>query len=177
MKVDPPSGEAAAGTETVTATARPEEVPNAEGSLRPLLRQLADDSRDLIRQEVDLARLELQASVRTLATNAVMLVLGMAMLLVGLLVLTAFLVLGLGRLLAGEYWLSSLIVGAILAAIGGGALFAGRKGLKGTELKPTATAATLRENREWVRAEVEQIKREMRPEPEVIRDGGHEGTS
>jgi hypothetical protein len=134
---------------------------NGEGSLGTLVRQLAEDSRILIRQEVALAKTEIQDSVRTIAKGAIAIGLGIGMLLVGLLVLTAFLVLGLGRLLGGEYWLSSLIVGGALALLGAIALLAGKRGLAKGEIKPEHTVETMRENRDWARSEARQIKRDL----------------
>jgi hypothetical protein len=134
---------------------------NGEGSLGTLVRQLAEDSRILIRQEVALAKTEIQDSVRTVAKGAIAIGLGIGMLVVGLLVLTAFLVLGLGRLLGGEYWLSSLIVGSALALLGGIALLAGKRGLAKGEIKPEHTVETMRENRDWARSEARQIKRDL----------------
>jgi uncharacterized membrane protein YqjE len=132
-----------------------------EASLRALLRQLVDDSRGLVRQEIALAKVEVREGVQALAKGAVLIGLGAAILLVGLLVLTAFLVLGLGRLLDGQYWLSSLIVGGLFALLGALTLLAGKKGLARGELKPTVTAETLRENQAWAREEIRQLKRDL----------------
>jgi uncharacterized membrane protein YqjE len=136
-------------------------VRDGEASLGVLFRQLAEDSRTLIRQEVALAKVELKENARSVAKGAVAIGLGVGMLIVGLLVLTAFLVLGLGVLLGGQYWLSSLIVGGLLAVIGAIALLSGRKGLASDELKPEQTVQTIRENRDWARNEADKIKRDL----------------
>jgi hypothetical protein len=134
---------------------------NGQGSLGTLFRQLVEDSRTLIRQEVALAKVELKDNAVSVAKNGVVIALGIGMLLVGLLVLTAFLVLGLGVLLGGQYWLSSLIVGGVLALVGGLAVLVGRRGLATDNLRPDHTVATIRENRDWARDEADQIKRDL----------------
>jgi uncharacterized membrane protein YqjE len=148
--LEPPSGE---------GVSIPPEGP--QPSLGALFRQLAEESRTLVQQEVALAKADLAESVRALAKGAVLIGIGSGMLVVGLLVLVAFLVVGLGRLLGGEYWLSALIVGGGFALIGGITLLIGRRGLSRDKLKPEITARTLRENREWAKDEARQIKRDL----------------
>jgi hypothetical protein len=136
-------------------------VDEAEPSLGALFRQLADESRTLVQQEIALAKADLTDSVRNLAKGAVLIGIGTGMLVVGLLVLVAFLVVGLGRILGGEYWLSTLIVGGAFALIGGTTLLVGKRGLSGDRLKPEITVQTLRDNREWAKEEVRQIKQDF----------------
>ncbi len=149
--------------------ARPEHRP---GSLGALLRQLADDGRILVQQEIALAKAEVRSSVLGIGKGAALIGLGAAILLVGLLVLIAFLVLGLGVLLDERYWLSSLIVGGLLALLGAITVIAGRKGLQKQALTPHRTIETLRDNTDWARAEAEEIKREL-----TRSDEGHDGTN
>jgi uncharacterized membrane protein YqjE len=139
----------------------PDTSPDREPSLGTLFKQLADDSRILIRQEVSLAKAEIGESALTLAKNGLLIGLGTGMLAVGLLVLTAFLVLGLARLLDGNYWLSSLIVGGTLGLIGGITVLAGKRGLQQDEVRPEQTVESVRETRDWAQAEAEQVKRNL----------------
>lgn len=134
----------------------------AEPSLGELFRDLAQDSSTLLRQEVALARAEMRESVQALARDAVKLAVGGGVLLVGLLVLTAFLVALVGDLLGDEYWLGALIVGLLYAVVGGVLLMSGKKGLQHDDLRPDETLATLREDKRWARTEVENLKRDLR---------------
>lgn len=145
------------GTLPVEAPVQPDTTP----SVATLLRQLADDGRTLVRQEITLARLELQSNAVSFAKRIGLVGFGIGMLLVGLLVLTAFLVLALGVLLDGRYWLSSLIVGATLAVAGLVALLVGRSGLARQTMKPEQTVETIRDNREWMKAEARQLKSDL----------------
>lgn len=139
----------------------PDERANGTGSLGGLFRQLAEDGRTLIQQEIALAKAEVRSNVVGAAKSAAIMGIGLGLLLVALLVLIAFLVLGLGVLLDGRYWLSALIVGGVLAILGLIAVFVGRRGMREQELKPQRTIDTLRDNTDWARAEARQIKREL----------------
>lgn len=135
--------------------------PDGTGSLRELLTRLAEDSRALVKQEVTLARLELQENASQLARNAVAIGVGAVLLVAAVFVLTAFAVIGLGRLLGGEYWLSTLIVGALLALIGGVSLLSGIKGLRTGSMKPTVAVASIQESGEWAKSEIEQLRHDL----------------
>jgi uncharacterized membrane protein YqjE len=134
---------------------------NGDASLGALVRQLTDDGRTLIQQEVALAKAELQTNAVSFAKRAALLGIGIAVLIVGLLVLTAFLVLALGELLDDRYWLSSLIVGLAFAVLGAGGLLIGKNGLARQTLKPEKTVVTLKENTDWARAEARQLKHDL----------------
>jgi hypothetical protein len=156
IRIEPIEPDIPAGTVVETVSAG-----DAEPSLGLLFRQLAEESRTLVRQEVALAKSEISESARAVAKGAVLIGAGAGMLVLGLLVLVAFVVVGLGRILGGEYWLSTLIVGGALALLGGGLLLVGRRGLERDTLKPELTAQTIRENREWAKSEVDQIRKDL----------------
>src|SRR5690606_34140876 len=118
-----------------------------EPSLGELFRELAQDSSTLIRQEAALAKNEMRDNVQAMAKDAVKLAIGGSILLVSLLVLTAFLVALLGDLLGDEYWLGALIVGLVYAMIGGVLLMSGKKGMQSDDLRPDQTIATLRQDK------------------------------
>lgn len=130
-------------------------------SLGQLVRKLADDGRALIHQEITLVKTEVRDNVRTIAKDAAMLVVGGAVLAVGLLVLLAFAVIGLGVLLGDNYWLSTLIIGAAFCAVGAILLLSGGKGLKEDDLTPRQTAASLRQDREWAQTELRDVRRDL----------------
>ena len=140
---------------------RPNGAAAGEASLSTLLRQLADDGRTLVQQEIILAKAELGANARSFVKRAAMVLIGLVLIGLGFLVLLAFVVLALGRLLGDEYWLSSLIVGLALAAAGGITAIVGKRGLEETDLKPQQAVATLRESTDWARAEAGQMRREL----------------
>lgn len=152
------NGEEGAGG--ARADARVVEGARAEPSLGELFKELAQESSTLIKQEIGLARAEMRDSVRTLTRGAVLLAAGGGLLLVGLLALTAFLIVALGDALE-NYWLAALIVGVVYALLGGALLMRGKSGLQANELKPEQTIRSLQEDKRWAQSEVQQVKRDL----------------
>ena len=136
-------------------------VADADRSLGPLFSQLAQDSSALIRQEIALAKAEVRHSISQTTSGAVKVGVAAALLSVGGLVLTAFLVLLLGELL-GNYWLSALIVGAVFTVIGAFLALAGIRRLKEVQVAPQETIETQRAYRDWAKAEVQELKRDLK---------------
>lgn len=134
--------------------------PAAEPSLAELVRQLAQDSGALVRQEIALAKAEVGETVSRAVLDAARIAVGGAVALVGALVLVACMVVALGELL-DNYWLSALIVGLGLILVGGIMAVSFIKRLKQIDLKPRETIQTLKEDRAWAEAEVSQVKRDL----------------
>ena len=129
-------------------------------SIGELFRQLAQDRSTLVRQEIELATEEIGESVRRTATGAGWVAAGALTALLGLLVLIAALVVGLGGLL-GSYWLAALIVGLVFVVIGAALALTAAKRLKRLDLKPTATLEALQDDKRWAQAEIRRAKREL----------------
>jgi uncharacterized membrane protein YqjE len=134
--------------------------PVREHSLGDLFRQLAEDSTTLIRQEIALAKSEMRETVRTVSRDIAMIAVGGVIALVGVLTLTAFLVLLLGALMA-NYWLAALIVGVVYLLIGGGLAYSNLNNLRKSELKPEHSIESLKEDKQWVQHEIRDAKREL----------------
>lgn len=122
-----------------------------------LIRDLADDTRTLIQQEIELAKLEAARSVKRVMVDSAWIGAGAAVVAVGFLCLVLAAALGLGALL-GSYWLGTLITGAVLFLVG--ALFAwkGVRDLKKGGLMPTGSVRSLKEDKEWAQREVDDFK-------------------
>ena len=119
-----------------------------------LLGDLGRQVSTLVRKEIDLARVEATSSVARLGRGAAMAGVGGAILYAGFLVLLGAIVLGLIE--AGvDGWLAALIVGAGVVVIGAVVTSMGVKQVQSTDMAPTQTAETVRENVEFVK---EQIK-------------------
>jgi uncharacterized membrane protein YqjE len=134
--------------------------PQTDASLGELFRQLATDSSTLIRQEMALARAEMRENVKSAARGVTAIAIGGVLATVGLLTLTAFLVILLGQALA-NYWLAALLVGAALLVVGGILVYSNLIALSGEELKPEHTIDSLKEDKEWLQQEIRDAKREM----------------
>lgn len=149
-------------TDETRVVNRPAPPPNLdrEPSIGPLLRELAQDSSALIRQEIALAKAEVRQSVSQVTNGAVKLGIAAALLAVAGLVMTAFLVLLLGELL-DSYWISALIVGVVFALTGAVLALSGISRLKEVQMAPEATLQTLKEDGAWAKEEVQELKREL----------------
>jgi uncharacterized membrane protein YqjE len=118
-----------------------------------LLRDLADGSASLVRGEVRLARMELASAASGVARGTAYMAVGGVLAMLGLLCLLTALVLVLGDqwLPRDLYWLAALIV---LVLLGGAAAFFAARGkrlLTPERLVPDQTAATLQEDKEWLK--------------------------
>jgi len=126
--------------------------------LGELFRRLGADASSLVRHEVALAKLELRRNVRALASDAARAAAGGVIAAIGALVLVEALVFGVGDLLGRRYWLSALLVGVLLLAVGGGLLAAALKHAKAHPFAPGDTLATLRETGDWAKEEAADLR-------------------
>lgn len=106
-----------------------------------LMRQFLEDTATLFRQEMALARAEFSAAITRVTAGIGAIATGAFLLLAGFMVLLAAAVLGLAEVL--DPWLAALIVGVVVAAIGGLALLAGLKALSKAAVKPKRTIESL----------------------------------
>ncbi len=127
--------------------------PRDERSLGDLFADLARETSTLVRQEVQLARTELTQSVSEAGRGIASLVAGGAVAYAGFLFLLLAAVLGLWE--AGvEPWLSALIVGLVVVAIGAILVQRARESLKPANLAPRRTVETLKEDQEWAKDQI-----------------------
>lgn len=128
------------------------EVPQVktDRSLGDLFTELTSNTTALVRQEIALAQTEMTQKAGRFAKNTAFLAAGALVAYAGLLFLIAAIVAGLYA--AGLYlWLSSLIVGAVVAAIGGGLVMKGIGAMKAEGLAPRNTIETLKEDAKWMK--------------------------
>ena len=120
--------------------------------LGALLRDLAEGSSSLIRQELRLARLELTETLGAMATGATLIVSGSVFaLLGGLSLLIGLILLGADQWLRDRYWLAALIVLAIAGALAVFFMWRGMALLSPKQLAPEQTVATLKEDTAWLK--------------------------
>lgn len=121
-------------------------------SLSALLKDFAEGSAQLIRQEVRLARTEAAELGRHLGSGAAAVASGGVLALVGVLAFIVGLIMLAGdQWLRDRYWLAALIVLVIAGAVA--AIFAkrGLALLSPAHLVPDQTVATLQEDVEWLK--------------------------
>ncbi len=126
------------------AVTEPEPRPLGE-----LFSELAAETGTLVRKEVELARVEMTAKATSALKDIALIVLGGAIAFCGGLALLAAVILALGTLI--PLWLSALIVGVLVAGIGGAFALSGVAALKRADLTPRQTIQTLKENQQWVK--------------------------
>ena len=125
---------------------------DGQRSLGTLLRDLAEGSAALVRDEVRLARLEFSGLLGGVGRGTVAVATGGVLALLGTLAVLAGIILLAGdQWLRDRYWLAALIVTAIA---GGAALVFVKRGLgllSAKQLAPDQTLATLQEDKEWLK--------------------------
>ncbi|MGZ8378189.1 MAG: phage holin family protein [Gemmatirosa sp.] len=135
-----------------------------EPSLGELLRRLSDDTGELVRQEVLLAKAEVRRTGATLARDGAKVGVAIGLALAGTLALGAFAVLALGQLL-DNYWLAALLVGVVLLGLAYVLGNAAVADVKRRGIGVPQTADTLREDAAWARREMREVKRELTARP------------
>jgi nucleoside permease NupC len=122
-------------------------------SVGELVRDLANDVTNLVRQELNLARTEAQDKLHQTVAAVVAMVAGALIAFAALIVLLDALVYGLTE--AGvERWLAALIVGGVVAIVGFILVRKGQKDLSATRLTPDRTTANVRKDINLVKEQV-----------------------
>lgn len=133
-----------------------------ERSLGDLFSELATETSTLVRQEVALAQVEITKKATTVGTQVGYLVVGGAVGYAALLVILAAVVLILtqvissisGWTLVTSAWISSIIVGAIVAGIAYVLVTNALAKLKNTDLAPRETIESVKEDAQWIKDQV-----------------------
>ena len=119
-----------------------------------LLGDLGGQVSTLVRKEIDLARVEVTSGVGRMSRGAAMAGAGGVILYAGFLVLLGAIVLGL--IAAGlDAWLAAMIVAFVVLVIGAIVTSTGVSQIQNTNVAPTQTAESVREDVEFVK---EQMK-------------------
>lgn len=127
-----------------------------ERSLGDLLRELADETRMLVRQELRLARVEVREIASEAGRNAGLIAAGGFVAYAGFLALVAGLGFLLGRVM--PLWLSFSLVGLVVLLVGYALYRGGRSGLRETDFSLERTTESLQEDRQWMKEEARDVK-------------------
>jgi len=120
-------------------------------SVGELFGQLTQDMTLLVRQEIQLARVEMSDKISKVTTNVISVAAGGFVAYLGGLALVAALILAIRDLANISLAVSALIVGAVLAIIGYVMLQRGMKELKRVDLSPRRTVETLKDDVQWAK--------------------------
>ena len=138
---------------------------SVEPSIGELFRRLGTDTGTLIRAEATLAKAEARETAARVARDAAKVGVAAALALVGVIALSAFLIIGLGMLLGGAWLLSALIVGAVTLGIGALLVRNAVNDLKTHSLGPQQTIETLKEDKDWAARQMKELKRDLTADP------------
>jgi uncharacterized membrane protein YqjE len=118
-------------------------------SLGELFGELTREMSTLVRQEVSLAKVEMSSKAADAGRDVGYLAAGAAVAYAGFLAIVAALVIIVAHAL--PWWLAALLVGIVIAAIGGFLVYQGMQHLKRLNLAPTRTLETLKEDAQWAK--------------------------
>jgi uncharacterized membrane protein YqjE len=121
-------------------------------SIGELFSNLTANLSTLLRDEVELARNEIKGKASLLGKDAVMVVLGAAILYGGFLSLLAGCIIWLSY--AVQPWLAVLLVTMLVLTIGGIMVGLGIKRMKHKDIKPSKAMDSLKENVKWIRQNI-----------------------
>jgi MFS family permease len=132
------------------ATETPSDQDLRERPIGELVKQLADQTSTLVRQEMDLAKAELAQKGKVAGKGAGLLGAAAVVALLAAGALTAFLIMLLDGALAN--WLSALVVAVVFGAIAAVLALQGRNRIKAaTPPVPEQTVETVKEDVEWAK--------------------------
>lgn len=123
-----------------------------EPTVGELFSRLTQESSLLVRQEVQLAKVEMREKAQQYARDSATVIAGGVVALLAAMTLVAFLVLALGQFI--DLWLSALIVGAVLAAVALVLIQVGLSKLKENDPVPQRTVQSVRETQEWLKQQI-----------------------
>jgi predicted phage tail protein len=123
-----------------------------EKSLGDLFSELAGETGTLVRQEIALAQVEISRKASKVGTNVGSLAVGGAVGYAGFLAILAGVIMGLAYFMPA--WLAALIVGAVVAAVSYFMISSALTNLKNTELTPTESVDSIKEDAKWLKNQV-----------------------
>ena len=129
-------------------------------SVGDLIRELADEGRTLLRNEVSLVKAELSDKVHVYEKNSSRIAIGSALLLAALFFVLWALNMGVTALLTLvvepeiAVWLAPLLLGIVLALVGRGMVKGGAAEIRHEGIVPERTARTLRDDTRWAKDQV-----------------------
>lgn len=123
-----------------------------------ILREIIDSTKDLVSSELALVTAEMKHVAKATSRDLSKVVAFGTLAVLSLLPFIAFLVIGLGELLDHRYWLSSLIVAVVFAAVGGFFAYRSLKKVTDQDLDFSATKNSLRRDKYVIQSNVERVK-------------------
>jgi len=124
---------------------------HAEPSLAQLLTGIANDAKELLRQELALAKHEVREDLRKTKTAMLSLGIGVGVAAIGGLLLILMLVHLLNALAGLPLWACYGIVGGLFLIMGGVLLLIAKHTIARIDVVPPQTVETMKENVQWIK--------------------------
>ena len=129
-------------------TARPM-VTDPDTGIPELIRRLSDDSKRLVTDEVQLAKLETKESLHRATRGMLWMALAFGAAVVMLVALTIFVATLVGRLDNGHMWLGALVTGLVELALGGWLVKKGLSAYSSSSYTLAETRGALKDTAHW----------------------------
>jgi alkylation response protein AidB-like acyl-CoA dehydrogenase len=126
-------------------------------SLGELFAELSEEMRTLVRQEMNLAKAEMTQKASRVGKDLGFLGAGGAVAYAGLLAIVAGIIFVLAEI-GLALWLSALLVGIVVAAVGYFLVRKGLDALKREDPVPRQTMETLKEDKEWAKDQTDRTR-------------------
>jgi hypothetical protein len=124
---------------------------SSDPSLAQLLTGIVDDAKELMRQELALAKHEIREDLRKTKTAMVSLGIGIGVAAIGGLLLILMLVHLLQALAGLPLWACYGIVGGLFVIVGGVLLLIAKNTIARIDVVPQQTVETMKENVQWIK--------------------------
>jgi Putative Actinobacterial Holin-X, holin superfamily III len=124
---------------------------NTEPTLAQLVGDLVNDAKQLLRQELALAKYEIREEVRKSKIAIVSLGVGIGIAIVGGLLLIVMLVHLLNAITVLPLWICYGIVGGVCAIVGSALLYRSKQLIGQIDMVPEQTIETMKENVRWIK--------------------------
>ncbi len=124
-----------------------------------LLRELGSSTKDLIHSEMKLLTTEIKNSAEKIGEHSAQMALFGGLLVLSVFPFMAFLVIGLGEILDGRYWLSSLIVALVFALVGGPLALKAYKKITSEDLDLSRTKVNLQAGFEAIQKKIVEVQK------------------
>jgi hypothetical protein len=122
-----------------------------EPTLAELVSDLANDAKQLLRQELALAKYEIREEIRKTKIALISLGVGIGLAAIGGLLLIIMLVHLLNALAGLPLWSCYAIVGGVCAIVGIALLYRGKYQIAQVDMIPQQTIETMKENVRWIK--------------------------
>jgi putative superfamily III holin-X len=132
-------------------TARPMQQIDPDVGIPDLVRQLTEDSKRLVMDEVNLGKLEVKENLRTAVRGVLRLAIAFGVGVVALSAFTVFLAALIGRMANGNYWVGALVTGVLELGLAAWLIKTGLARFASPSYTLKETRAELSNTKSWVR--------------------------